>query len=117
MKIYLSGSMSAHKEDFNYPLFDEWTAKLRAAGHTVWSPVEEDRKRQTNRTDAMPGGNLRREVMRADLHYILTEADAVYVLPNSYRISSGCRAEVAAAKSLPIPVKFLRRNGVHKSAK
>jgi|SRR6516165_1060699 hypothetical protein len=91
-------------------------AKLRAAGHTVWSPVEEDRKRQTNPADAMPQGNLRRAVMQTDLAWILNNADAVYVLPNSYRISSGYRAEVAAAKSIPIPVKFLR-NGVHKPAK
>jgi hypothetical protein len=66
--------------------------------------------------DAAPNCKYRRAVMRHDVDWILDFADAVYVLPQSH-YSTGVKAEIAVARSIPIPVKFLRRNGVHKTAK
>lgn len=113
MKIYLAGPMRGIPE-FNFPAFADATARLRAAGHTVFNPAERDNQRHG--TDISRGNatgdahqaakdhgfNLR-EALADDLAYICLEADAIALLPN-WQISKGATAERATAVALGLQV-------------
>ena len=111
MKIYLAGPMRGIPQ-FNYPAFHEGAAKLRAAGHEVFSPAEYDLKKHgkdiSNATgDAAQatsehGFNLR-DALRDDLIWICEQADAVALLPG-WENSKGANAERATAIALGLLV-------------
>ncbi len=107
MKVYLAGPMRGIPE-FNYPAFRAAAARLRAAGHEVFSPAEYDERTYgrdiSNATgDAEQaakehGFNLR-EALAEDLRWICTEADAVVCL-SGWTNSKGAKAERATAEAL-----------------
>jgi len=116
VKIYLAGPMRGIAE-FNFPAFHYAAAKLRALGHTVFSPAEKDNERHG--TDISKGNatgdesvaakehgfNLR-EALEADLVFICREADAVALLPG-WESSKGATAERATAIALGLEVIIL----------
>lgn len=81
--------------EFNYPAFHKAAAELRGAGHTVWSPAENDT------WDGTDPGMIR--TINMDLSVIVNWAEAVVVLPG-WAGSKGARAEVFTAFWAEIPV-------------
>ena len=94
MRIYLSGPMRSYPE-FNYPAFHKAAVELRGAGHTVWSPAENDT------WDGTESGMFR--TINMDLSVVVNWAEAVVVLPG-WTDSTGARAEVFTAFWAEIPV-------------
>ena len=86
--------------EYNFPAFHAATARLRAAGHEVWSPAERDEAEGFNAaTDtAQPLAHY----MRYDLPAVL-DAEAVAVLPG-WRKSKGACLEVHVAQVCCIPI-------------
>lgn len=116
MKVYLAGPMSGIPY-FNFPAFHAAAAKLRAEGHIVFNPAEQDCKRYgtdisannlTGSIDqAVRDHNFSlREALAEDTSYICREADAVALLP-SWEKSSGARAEWALALPLRLGIIYL----------
>lgn len=101
MKCYLAGPMRGIPE-FNYPAFHRGAAKLRRQGWDVFSPAEHDEECGLTGPEASKHENLM-VLMSDDLRFILTEADAVFLLPG-WRDSQGARLEVEAAKFKNIEV-------------
>jgi|ERR1035437_305522 hypothetical protein len=103
--------------EFNFPAFYAGADKLRAQGHTVFSPAERDNKRHG--TDISKGNatgdehqatkehgfNLR-EALAADLVFICGEADAIALLPG-WETSKGANAERATAVALGLEIILL----------
>lgn len=112
MKLYLAGPMRGIKA-YNHPAFDAAAAKLRAEGHEVFSPAEHDREAFPQfdwfnmtgdmATDGFTGSNMR-EVIRADLVWITTNADAIALLPG-WEKSRGARVERALADFLGLYIR------------
>jgi hypothetical protein len=108
-KLYISGPMSG-LPDYNMPMFNKVAAELRAKGNgnvIVYNPAEQDAINGTDPADAVPNGKLRKQVIKADLDYILTEATELVVL-KGWRQSSGCVCEVMTARAIGISVRFYR---------
>ena len=113
MKVYVAGPMRGYPE-FNHPAFHDATARLRALGHEVHSPAEQDVQARGFNPAGMngdeaelgPAGFSLPEALAAELSYICREAELVVVLPG-WTASSGAQAEVATAKALGIPVRSL----------
>lgn len=80
--------------DHGFPLFNEAAAKLRADGHEVFNPAEND----VSMADRGVEINIR-NCLGEDLAWICAHADAVYLLPN-WRNSKGATAERAVALAL-----------------
>ena len=89
MKLYVSGPMTGYPE-FNYPAFEEATARLRAAGHEVISPHEVN---PPDDTDHPWEWFMRRDIVA------LMEAEAVVVLPG-WESSRGAALETNIAGAL-----------------
>lgn len=116
MKLYLAGPMRGYAE-FNFPAFHAAAAKLRAAGHEVFSPAEKDIERHgtdiskgnVNGDEAVAakthGFNLR-EALHDDLVYICLHADGIAMLPG-WEASKGANAEKATAEALGLTVVLL----------
>lgn len=111
MKVYLSGPMRGIP-DFNFPAFDVAAAYLRSHGHEVFNPAEKDRehdpsgkswKSQTGDITAAEKTGLfdRRKAIRADLDYIIDQADAIALLPG-WDQSKGANAELWLARFLDL---------------
>ena len=107
MRIYLAGPMRGYP-NFNFPTFDYAAAKLRAEGHTVFSPAERDREAYGADIENNPTGDESKvanaactinDCMDADCHWICREAQAVALLPG-WEKSSGANAELSLAKAL-----------------
>ncbi|WP_082343684.1 DUF4406 domain-containing protein [Sulfobacillus thermosulfidooxidans] len=95
MTLYLSGPMSG-LPDFNYPAFHAAADRLRTAGYHVINPAEHGVHPEWTYAD----------YLRQDLLQLLTDADAVAVLPG-WRTSRGTHLEVAVAHALSLPVASL----------
>jgi hypothetical protein len=84
MKIYLAGPMN-YLPEFNYPAFDKAAKRLRAAGHIVFNPADNDRDKGYSQEIADAGGKvspaLKRRIIQDDLLWIINEADAIAFLP------------------------------------
>lgn len=90
MKVYLSGPMTG-LPNLNYKEFNRWAKKLRANGHTVLNPAEND------------GGSTDRPrpfYMRLDTENLL-QAHAVALLPG-WEHSKGVRYELVIANELEL---------------
>ncbi|QDF14203.1 deoxycytidylate deaminase [Microbacterium phage IAmGroot] len=100
--LYLSGPMTGLPH-YNYPVFRDAAAELRANGFDVISPVELDEEAGVdlgNFTEADRRAALARDVAA------VTRADGVALLPG-WMHSSGARAEVAIANAIPIRAALL----------
>lgn len=115
MNVYLAGPMSGIPE-FNYPAFAAAAAKLRAEGHEVFSPAENDGDRLTadkgidvetgKVVDPLAFKQFLRTVFAEDMEYICRKADAIAMLPG-WEASGGARAEWAAAHMLRLEFMYL----------
>lgn len=109
MKIYLSGPMSGY-EHYNFPTFDYAADLLRAEGHEVFSPADNDRVRGLDgRTNVpFPKGVTANTLIKDDLTYIADHAEAIALLPG-YEKSKGAKVEVALAEFLGLSQMVLGR--------
>jgi hypothetical protein len=103
--LYLAGPMTSI-ESYNFPAFDAAAKQLRAAGHTVFNPAENDRENGFNATglkghEAAEHGFDLRETLKQDLSWICDHAEGLALLPG-WEKSKGARAEVALAEALGI---------------
>ena len=108
MKIYLSGPMRGIPY-FNFPRFMAEATRLRADGHEVFCPAEEDLKKYGPRVCASPTGNLAdidptikfslRDAFLRDCTYICLDADTMVMLPG-WASSKGATAEYSLAVAL-----------------
>jgi hypothetical protein len=98
-------------KDFNFPAFMKAADELRALGHAVFNPAEKDieqsgpdaHKSETGDIEAVEAAGLfdRRVAIRADLNYIIDEADAIALLPG-WEVSKGANAELWLARFLDL---------------
>jgi hypothetical protein len=115
MRIYLAGPMRGISF-FNWSMFDKVSAALRAEGHEVFSPADEDRKlgivpNEKGDEGILPEGITRRTIFSADTQYICNHADTIALLPG-WEKSSGVRAEHALALTLGHTIMILGANYV-----
>jgi len=93
------------KPEFNFPAFNDATARLRAFGYSVFNPAERDAETgfdpsgMTGHENLAEHGFDLREALGADTHYIAHTADALLLL-DGWENSSGARAELALAAAL-----------------
>jgi hypothetical protein len=106
--------MSGYK-DFNFPAFHAAAAWLRAQGHVVFSPAENDietlgeqalKSETGDQAEAAKHGFSLRKALADDTRYICLEADAIAMLPG-WEKSGGARAEHALAVTLGHKVIYL----------
>lgn len=93
MKIYVAGPMR-DLPGHNFSTFNEATARLRAAGHTVCNPAE-----LSGDESIVCKDTGLREALGADLAWICAEADAIALLPG-WENSKGAKAEYHTAIAL-----------------
>ncbi|MDA4120440.1 MAG: DUF4406 domain-containing protein [Thaumarchaeota archaeon] len=114
MRIYLAGPMRGIPE-FNFPAFHATTARLRAAGHTVFSPAERDEATYGPLSNNPTGdealatiqyGFSLREALGADCAWICAHADAIALLPG-WETSKGATAERALGIALGLEIIYL----------
>lgn len=101
MKIYIAGPMRGYPE-FNFPAFNEATAKLRAEGHDVFNPAERDIERHGG-VDISKGNEAGDERIAAEMHgFSLREALAMWLSTQGVNLPDLRKDTLAAAvKSLP----------------
>jgi len=90
--VYLSGPMTGH-EDFNYPVFNKATARLRELGYDVINPAE------------TAGGVVhlpRATYLRIDLGYVMA-SNAIAVLPG-WENSNGASLEMLLGNAIDLPI-------------
>lgn len=96
MRVYLSGPVTGLPHGEAHAAFEEAAGALAAAGHSVWSPV-----------DNVPAGTGHERAMAICLHALTswrlweTPFDAL-VLMHGWERSEGCRAELAVARACGI---------------
>jgi hypothetical protein len=118
--VYLAGPMRNIK-DFNFPAFHAAAAKLRAEGHTVFSPAEKDVETYGENVNSPSGSErtmakkvgltpmeLRREVFLVDTEWICKHADAIALLPG-WESSKGATAERALGIALGLRIMELEK--------
>ena len=112
MRIYLSGPMTGMYEA-NAPLFDRAAARLRAEGHEVFSPIDNDRRHgvrfdlhRAHSSADFPEGVTVRVLLGDDLAWICAHAEAVALLPG-WEKSEGALAERQTAKALGLTIMEL----------
>lgn len=108
MKLYLAGKMRG-VENFNREAFAGAAARLREAGHEVFSPSEHSLKLfgaavrdNADGDEGKMGGDaetIGRTVFNIDLSWICTQADGVALL-NGWERSKGAKAEKATGEAL-----------------
>lgn len=106
MCVYVAGPMTGIP-DHNRPAFAAETARLRALGHTVLSPAEKmsdaDFRAAIARGAQHLGSADYQRFMREDLLWIVTECDAISLLPG-WEGSSGARVERAVAEAIGLEI-------------
>ena len=96
MKVYLSGPMTGYPK-FNYPAFHDYAAQLRALGHEVVSPAEQD-----GVSGLDPATSEWHEFIRWDLK-VLVDCEAI-VLMDGWHKSRGARLVHHVADTLGMTV-------------
>jgi len=76
MNIYLAGPMRGY-DNLNFAAFDLATKELRDAGHTVFTPAENDREKGYI---GKPLDDIKRDCIMDDLTYIARKADTIALL-------------------------------------
>lgn len=92
--LYVSGPMSSHPEDFNFPAFNEAAERLRAEGWEVVNPADK----------GIVDGWEWEDYLRYDIKQIC-DCDAVYML-KGWPSSRGARLERKVAESLGLEVLY-----------
>lgn len=104
MKLYVCGPMS-HRPQFNIPAFDAAAEALRALGHEVINPAEEDSPAvraaalaspHGDPADLIPTGETWGDMLARDVKIVADGIDGVVVLPG-WHASRGARLEVFVA--------------------
>ena len=108
--------------EFNFPAFNYATARLRAAGHEVFSPAERDNEKHG--TDISRGnaagsekqateehGFSIREALAADCKWICETGTAIYML-KGWEKSRGAVAEHALALALGVITIWYQKGAV-----
>jgi hypothetical protein len=109
MKLYLAGPMTGIA-DYNFPAFDAAAKQLRAAGHTVFNPAENDRENGFDATgllghEAAEHGFDLRKALKQDLSWICDNAEGIALL-YGWEASKGARTEVSLATALGIKARI-----------
>jgi hypothetical protein len=109
---YLAGPMSG-RASFNYPEFFEAAASLRAQGHYVVNPAEQDEPEVMRKVMQNKGGDLSvyegedvptwGQFLAHDVKLVADGVDAIAVLPD-WQYSKGACTEVWIATLLNKPV-------------
>jgi Domain of unknown function (DUF4406) len=108
MKIYIAGPMSAYG-NYNFPLFDYVTEKLRARAHEIFNPAEHAREKlgPLEKIQKMGKAELEkaiREILFPDqIAWICREAEGVLMLP-AWQQSTGAKIERETALYFKKPV-------------
>lgn len=122
MRFYVSGPMRGHRK-FNFPVFDDVTATLRAAGHDVDNPADHDRETQPGieQWDGFEDGDESRcmlfdlaTALKWDLSCVARD-EAIVMLPG-WEQSTGARIERFVAEqtgsliylALPSPTQMFQ---------
>lgn len=106
--LYLAGPMSGIKA-FNFPLFDEVAATLRARGYTIVSPAELDDPETRAAALASQNGKVIQcgktwgDSLSRDLKVIVDEVRGIVLLPG-WEKSSGARLEAFLGVTLKYPI-------------
>lgn len=101
--IYISAPMRGYPEE-NFPLFNDWEERFDKLGFTVYNPVKLSQDVQEKKDTYPDEVSMRRDLFTTDFDVICQKADAVVTLHEEWHLSSGCRAEVAAAIAVGLPV-------------
>ena len=113
MKIYLAGPMRG-VPFFNHPAFHRAAKQLRAEGHDVFSPAEQDAVKHglnetgCEETATREHGFDRRAAMEIGLVYLCEHAEAIALLPG-WRESKGATAEYAVAVAIGLRIVTLTK--------
>lgn len=110
-RIYIAGPMNSVGGNFNFPLFDHVSMRLKLVGCEVHSPVDVARKEigpleVIQKLDKKEMAKIRKYMLKQEINWIMDNADFVVLLPGWER-SSGARAEKAIAEAIDIPVRVL----------
>ena len=107
-RFYVSGPMRGY-QDFNAPAFDAATERLRAEGHEVFCPRQNDLSMGfdsvglTGLEDLASLGFDVRAALAEDMDWICRHATAVFMLPG-WSGSKGATAERAVALALGLEI-------------
>jgi len=103
LRVYIAGPMSGVPL-FNHPAFDDAAERLRAQGHSVWSPAELDRLMGIDPAHSI-SEDQRRRLLGAGIR-ALTECQAIALLPG-WECSVGATLEKDIAAALGMDVFHL----------
>jgi len=111
-RIYLAGPMTGIK-DFNFPAFKMAAAMLRAEGHEVFSPAENDDKTygagfnlsDKGKVEDIPQFSLHRAASD-DTQFIIWKMETIAMMPD-WEYSSGAFGEWAIAKWLRKKFRYI----------
>lgn len=104
MRFYVAGPMRGYTE-FNFPAFARATRMLRARGHEVISPAENDLSSGFDPTRGVAEQDFDvRNALRWDIEQILT-CDAVYML-NGWEGSTGASIEHSVAHGIGLQIQY-----------
>ena len=108
-RIYVAGSMTAHKDtDWGWGHFEREATKLRAQGHIVVSPAEVDLavwgfNGQIHK-EMLPGMTYKK-CLCMDVGFLLPSCDAIYLL-KGWSQSRGALAELAVAIAYGLEIMY-----------
>ena len=101
-RIYLAGPMSG-LDQFNFPAFERAAAALRADGHFVFSPAENDYLLFGSDFLENPERASYAKCLEDDLRWICRYAEVIALLPG-WEKSAGVKVEKALAEVLKLEV-------------
>jgi len=109
LRCYIAGPMESAGGNWNMPLFDFVTKKLRAEGAEVFSPAEHLIENHGSlaavlNLDEVSRKLARRQALKDEIDWILDHAQLVLLLPGWQR-SPGASAERAVAMAVHIEVR------------
>ncbi len=113
LRVYVAGAMESAGGNWNMPLFDFVTQKLREAGCEVFNPAEHIREKHGSLENVLKlskadGRRARRQAIRDEILWIMDNAQLLVMLPGWER-SSGATAERAVALSINIEVREIEK--------
>lgn len=104
-RMYLAGPMSGYP-DYNFPAFFKYAAELRAKGHFVFSPAENDYALYGPDFLEHPERATYAKCLEDDLRWICRYAEVIALMPG-WEKSSGVKVEKALADVLKLEIIYL----------